>query len=81
MLLKLPTRLLLAALLLLAILALTACAKDIPVYTPPSERPVAAAEKPWVAGNFLALAYHDVEDDDPDQAFLSVRTDLSLIHI
>lgn len=48
MLLKLPTRLLLAALLLLAILALTACAKDIPVYTPPSERPVAAAEQPWV---------------------------------
>lgn len=75
MLLKLPTRLLLAALLLLAILALTACAKDIPVYTPPSERPVAAAEKPWAPGNFLALAYHDVEDDDPDQAFLSVRTD------
>ncbi|MFY1873992.1 poly-beta-1,6-N-acetyl-D-glucosamine N-deacetylase PgaB [Achromobacter xylosoxidans] len=75
MLLKLPTRLLLAALLLLAILALTACAKDIPVYTPPSERPVAAAEKPWVPGNFLALAYHDVEDDDPDQGFLSVRTD------
>lgn len=65
MLLKLPTRLLLAALLLLAILALTACAKDIPVYTPPSERPVAAAEKPWAPGNFLALAYHDVEDDDP----------------
>ena len=75
MMLKLPIRLALAGLLLLLILLLTACAKDIPVYTPPAERPVAAAEKPWVQGQFLALAYHDVEDDDPDQAFLSVRTD------
>ncbi len=73
--LKLHTRLLLAGILFLMILALTACAKDIPVYTPPAERPVAAIDKPWVNGQFLALAYHDVEDDDPDQAFLSVRTD------
>ncbi|WP_313370820.1 poly-beta-1,6-N-acetyl-D-glucosamine N-deacetylase PgaB [Achromobacter animicus] len=75
MMLKLHTRLLLAGILFLMILALTACAKDIPVYTPPAERPVAAIDKPWVNGQFLALAYHDVEDDDPDQAFLSVRTD------
>ncbi len=73
--LKLPVRLILAGLLLLLILILTACAKDIPVYTPPADRPVAAVDRPWVNGQFLALAYHDVEDDDPDQAFLSVRTD------
>ncbi|MGV2909751.1 poly-beta-1,6-N-acetyl-D-glucosamine N-deacetylase PgaB [Achromobacter sp. AGC25] len=70
-----PTRLILAGLLLLVILALTACAKDIPVYTPPAERPVTASEQPWKPGQFLALAYHDVEDEDPDQGFLSVRTD------
>ncbi|OAE52614.1 poly-beta-1,6-N-acetyl-D-glucosamine N-deacetylase [Achromobacter xylosoxidans] len=75
MMLKLPVRLILAGLLLLLILILTACAKDIPVYTPPADRPVAAVDRPWVNGQFLALAYHDVEDDDPDQAFLSVRTD------
>ncbi|WP_258130617.1 poly-beta-1,6-N-acetyl-D-glucosamine N-deacetylase PgaB [Achromobacter anxifer] len=75
MMLKTHTRLILAGLLLLAILALTACAKDIPVYVPPQQRPVAPAEQPWVPGNFLALAYHDVEDEDPDQGFLSVRTD------
>lgn len=75
MMLKTHTRLILAGLLLLAILALTACAKDIPVYVPPEQRPVAPAEQPWVPGNFLALAYHDVEDEDPDQGFLSVRTD------
>ncbi len=73
--LKLPVRLILAGLLLLLMLILTACAKDIPVYTPPADRPVAAVDRPWVNGQFLALAYHDVEDDDPDQAFLSVRTD------
>lgn len=73
--LKLPVRLILAGLLLFLILILTACAKDIPVYTPPADRPVAAVDRPWVNGQFLALAYHDVEDDDPDQAFLSVRTD------
>ncbi len=75
MMLKLHTRLILAGMLLLLILLLSACAKDIPVYTPPADRPVAAVERPWVNGQFLALAYHDVEDDDPDQAFLSVRTD------
>jgi biofilm PGA synthesis lipoprotein PgaB len=75
MMLKTHTRLILAGLLLLAILALTACAKDIPVYTPPDQRPLAPAEQPWVQGQFLALAYHDVEDEDPDQGFLSVRTD------
>ncbi len=73
--LKLPVRLILAGLLLLLMLILTACAKDIPVYTAPADRPVAAVDLPWVNGQFLALAYHDVEDDDPDQAFLSVRTD------
>jgi biofilm PGA synthesis lipoprotein PgaB len=67
--------LILAGLLLLVILALTACAKDIPVFTPPAERPVAPAEQAWKPDQFLALAYHDVEDDDPDQGFLSVRTD------
>lgn len=70
-----PTRLILVGLLLLVILALTACAKDIPVFTPPAERPVAPAEQAWKPDQFLALAYHDVEDDDPDQGFLSVRTD------
>ena len=61
------TRILLAGLLLLLILFLTACAKDIPLYVPPAERAVAPSDRPWVSGQFLALAYHDVEDEDPDQ--------------
>ncbi|MGY8526086.1 poly-beta-1,6-N-acetyl-D-glucosamine N-deacetylase PgaB [Paracidovorax citrulli] len=66
---------LLLAMLLLATLLLAACAKDIPRFTPPSERPVARAEQPWPRNHVAVLGYHDVEDGDPDQAYLSVRTD------
>jgi biofilm PGA synthesis lipoprotein PgaB len=69
------TRYFLSGLLALAILALTACAKDIPVYVAPEQRPVAQQDKPWPENHFIALAYHDVEDEEPDQAYLSVRTD------
>lgn len=61
--------------LLLCVALLAGCAKDIPRFTPPAERPVAAVDKPWPNNQFLALAYHDVEDTDPDQTYLSVRTD------
>ncbi|RAS03159.1 poly-beta-1,6-N-acetyl-D-glucosamine N-deacetylase PgaB [Cupriavidus alkaliphilus] len=61
--------------LVLAACLLAACAKDIPVFTPPAQRPAAAAEQPWPRNHVVVLAYHDVEDKDPDQAYLSVRTD------
>ncbi|MCO4891613.1 poly-beta-1,6-N-acetyl-D-glucosamine N-deacetylase PgaB [Cupriavidus sp. WGtm5] len=61
--------------LALAACLLAACAKDIPVFTPPAQRPAAAAEQPWPRNHVVVLAYHDVEDKDPDQAYLSVRTD------
>jgi len=54
---------------------LAACSKDIPRYAPPSERPLAAFDKPWLPERFLTLCYHDVEDEYPDQTFLSVRSD------
>ncbi len=60
--------------LLMACAFLSGCAKDIPLFKPPAERAVAAVDKPW-PGGLLTLAYHDVEDQSPDQAFLSVRTD------
>ncbi|MFV0282434.1 MAG: poly-beta-1,6-N-acetyl-D-glucosamine N-deacetylase PgaB [Castellaniella sp.] len=53
---------------------LTGCARDIPQFTPPAERPVASVDQPWPANRVLALAYHDIADDDPDQRFLTVRT-------
>jgi len=61
-------------LMLWTALLLTACAKDIPRYVQPHERPVAAQEQPWPAGQFLAIAWHDVEDGNPDQTFVSVSS-------
>jgi biofilm PGA synthesis lipoprotein PgaB len=61
--------------LLCALVLMTGCAHDIPVYTPPDQRPVQASQLPWPANQFLTLAYHDIEDSDPDQTFVAVRTD------
>jgi biofilm PGA synthesis lipoprotein PgaB len=59
----------------LVALLLSGCAsKDIPVFTPPAERAVENVDKPWPNG-LLTLAYHDVEDSNPDSAFLGVRSD------
>ncbi|AIR03546.1 outer membrane N-deacetylase [Cedecea neteri] len=43
-------------------------------FLPPKERPELEANKPWPKNHFLVLAYHDVEDSDPDQRYLAVRT-------
>lgn len=65
----------LSLVLLPFLLMLEGCAKDIPLYVPPAQRTVATQDQPWPRNQFLALAYHDVEDSDPDQTYLSVRTD------
>lgn len=57
-------------------LLLSACAGSAPRLTPVNERPVPAPDQPWPKNHVLILAYHDIEDTDPDQRFLSVRTDL-----
>jgi biofilm PGA synthesis lipoprotein PgaB len=44
-------------------------------FTPPAERPTPANEAPWPKNHFLGIAYHDVEDRDPDQAVVAVRTE------
>ncbi|MGB3288959.1 MAG: poly-beta-1,6-N-acetyl-D-glucosamine N-deacetylase PgaB, partial [Burkholderiaceae bacterium] len=62
--------------LLCAMLMLAGCARDIPPrFVPPGERPTHNFQQAWRENTFLALAYHDVEDSDPDQAYVSVRTD------
>lgn len=55
---------------------LAGCASDIPTFAPPAERPVARIDQPWPHNALLTLAYHDIEDKDPDQRFVAVRTDL-----
>jgi biofilm PGA synthesis lipoprotein PgaB len=61
--------------LLLGALLVSACAQQAPAFAPPSERPLAANEKPWPKNHVLGIAYHDVEDRDPDQAVVAVRTE------
>lgn len=50
-------------------------AAERPLFVPPEERPVAAAERPWIAGRLIAINWHDVSDTDPDQRFIAVRTE------
>lgn len=57
------------------LLALTACASEDVVFVPPAERPQNHSDKDWLPNRVLALAYHDIEDSDPDETFVSVRTD------
>src|SRR5690554_7168662 len=61
--------------MLLAFALLAGCARDIPAFVPPDERSRHSFQEPWPANHFLALAYHDVEDTEPDQTFVSVSTD------
>ncbi|SQC93263.1 Poly-beta-1,6-N-acetyl-D-glucosamine N-deacetylase precursor [Cedecea neteri] len=49
------------------------CAQEIH-FLPPKERPLPEVNRPWPKNHFLVLAYHDVEDSDPDQRYLAVRT-------
>lgn len=55
--------------------SLTGCAKDIPVFLPPDQRAVQNNEMPWPKNQYLALAYHDVEDGEADQSYVGVRTE------
>lgn len=57
------------------LLTLTACANDDIVFVPPADRPLKNSDKDWPVNHVLALAYHDIEDSHPDQAYVSVRTD------
>ncbi|HUH60075.1 MAG TPA: poly-beta-1,6-N-acetyl-D-glucosamine N-deacetylase PgaB [Candidimonas sp.] len=58
-----------------SLLFLSGCARDIPAFVPPEQRPSHVFNQAWPDNKFLALAYHDVEDTDPDQTYVSVRTD------
>ena len=70
-----PTRLSCLALLFCALLAMVGCAGQRTTFVPPDQRPLDKSEQPWPRNHYLVLAYHDVEDEDPDQSFVSVRTD------
>lgn len=56
-------------------LTLSACANEDIVFVPPAERPQHSSEADWPLNRVLALSYHEIEDSNPDQTFVSVRTD------
>lgn len=61
--------------LCLCLVALLAgCAAEAPPFVAPKDRPVSISESPWPAGRLLTLAYHDVEDSDTNQAYITTRT-------
>lgn len=62
-------------LLMLYALLLAGCAASPVQFVPPDQRPVAANEQAWPQGSFAVLAYHDIEDRDPDQTYVAVSTD------
>ncbi|CRM07867.1 MULTISPECIES: poly-beta-1,6-N-acetyl-D-glucosamine N-deacetylase PgaB [Pseudomonas] len=62
-------------LLVLGLMLAAACAQQPAPYTPPAQRPTALNEAPWPKNHFLGIAYHDVNDRDPDQAVVAVRTE------
>lgn len=57
-------------------LALQACTTPdaAPPYTPPALRNTSQPLQAWPHNHYLALAWHDVEDTNPDQTFVSVST-------
>ena len=61
---------------LFMLLTLQACtAPDAaPPYTPPAQRGAPLPLQAWPHNHYLALAWHDVEDTNPDQTFVSVST-------
>ncbi|QXI31363.1 poly-beta-1,6-N-acetyl-D-glucosamine N-deacetylase PgaB [Pseudomonas vanderleydeniana] len=61
--------------LLLGALLVGACAQKPAEFVAPAQRPVPANEAPWPKNHFLSLTYHDIEDRDPDQEVVAVRTE------
>ncbi|HGU9817848.1 TPA: poly-beta-1,6-N-acetyl-D-glucosamine N-deacetylase PgaB [Enterobacter chuandaensis] len=62
-------------LMLLGIMLVAACVDGRgPAYTSPALREKLRAETPWPANGFVTIAYHEVEDGETDQRFMSVRT-------
>src|SRR5690606_18817362 len=61
--------------LLLSVYVLADCSGDPIASVRPHERPVRNTENAWPHNHYVVLGYHDVEDEDPDQTFGSVRSD------
>lgn len=68
-------RLCLSTIALIAYALLAGCASEAPLFVAPADRALSVAERPWIRNQIVILAYHEVEDRDPDQTFASVSAD------
>lgn len=64
--------------LLLGALLLSACSQPAADFVAPAQRPLPNNEAPWPKNHVLGIAYHDIEDRNPDQRVVAVRTDRML---
>ncbi|EFN7286780.1 poly-beta-1,6-N-acetyl-D-glucosamine N-deacetylase PgaB [Escherichia coli] len=61
--------------LMISIIMLSACLNHQKNdFISPQNRESLLAEKPWPQNSFVAISWHNVEDDAADQRFMSVRT-------
>lgn len=61
--------------MLISIIMLSACLHQPKhKFTPPQNRETLQAERPWPHNRFVAISWHNVEDEAADQRFMSVRT-------
>lgn len=49
-------------------------------FVAPKDRAVTGSELPWKKNTFITLAYHDIQDDDFDQRYLSLTTAQLIAH-
>jgi len=68
-------RLINRCILLLGALVLSACSQPAAEFVAPAQRPLPHSEAPWPKNHVLGIAYHDIEDRDPDQRVVAVRTE------
>lgn len=68
-------RLINRCILLLGVLVLSACSQPAAEFVAPAQRPLPHSEAPWPKNHVLGIAYHDIEDRDPDQRVVAVRTE------
>lgn len=62
--------------LLMISLMLASCSISTPAtYVSPEQRRIPPQEEDWKENELLVIAYHDVEDHNPNQAYLSVSTE------
>ena len=63
-----------SSLMLVSIIMLACISQSRTSFIPPQDRESLLAEQPWPHNGFVAISWHNVEDEAADQRFMSVLT-------